>query len=74
MDHSKYKENYIIILFITVILLTYYYVNQNKELERFWVKESLPVYNIINYTKLILTLTLVFNIKVILFDIIMMFF
>jgi hypothetical protein len=65
---NKYFENIILIIIATGILIIYSLINNAQSLEHYWIIHYRPVYDIINYTKIILKLTLAFNIKFVLFD------
>ncbi len=66
---NKYLTNIIIIILCSFILVTYHLMDRERLTERYWIRKSRPVYNIINYIKIIIKLSLVFNIKFILLDI-----
>ncbi len=68
MKFNKYFENIILIIIAAAILITYNLINSAQSLEVYWATHYRPVYDIINYTKIILKLTLAFNIKFVLFD------
>jgi hypothetical protein len=63
---KKYSLNIVIILLCASILVIYHYHDIEKKAERFWIKKSRAVFDIINYIKVILRLSLFFNIKFIL--------
>lgn len=67
---KKYRDNLLLIVVSGIILLVYNYVNDNKKLERYWVKQSKVVYEGINYSIVILKLSMAFNLKFILVDLI----
>lgn len=70
MNLSKYKKQLLIIIFISSILTFYYTVNRNSKLERFWAQKSKFVYDILNYTKIIVKIILAINIKIVIFGVV----
>lgn len=61
--NNHMTENYILLTMTGIILLLYYLFDKNQNTERYWSQKSRPIYDIIKYTKLILTITFVLNIK-----------
>ncbi len=61
--------NVIIIISCLTSLITYKVLDNEKKLERYWIRKSRPIYDIINYTKIIIRMSLFFNIKLILLEI-----
>jgi hypothetical protein len=70
MKLVKYKENIILIILCGLVLTFYYLIDKNKKTERYTIRENKIIYDVINYCKIILRLSLMFNLKFILIDII----
>ena len=67
---KKYKDNLLLTIVSGIILLIYNYINDNKKLERYWIKHSKIVYDGITYAIVILKISMAFNLKFILVDLI----
>jgi hypothetical protein len=70
MNLVKYKENIILIILCVLVLTIYYLIDKKKKTERYTIRENKIIYDVINNCKIILKLSLMFNLKFILLGII----